>query len=107
MLNTKENIPFTKVPVECLRDKRLSLKAKGLYSYICSCAPTWECSISGFATVLKESRGAIGKAAQELEKYGYLTRTYHRDKDGKFDDVTYIAEAVPVTKDSPTCTLPM
>lgn len=91
MVIMNDDTAYGKTPVSCLRDKRLSLSAKGLYAYICSCAPNFHCTIRGFASVLKESRGAIGRAANQLEELGYLKRTYHRDGSGKFSEVEYVA----------------
>jgi len=55
-----------------LRDKRLSLKAKGLLSLILSLPDTWNYSLGGLVSICIESEGAVKTALKELKQYGYL-----------------------------------
>ena len=66
-----------------LRDKNLSLKAKGLLSYMLSLPDSWDYSIKGLETTLKEGREAIRAALKELEKFGYLNRKRLRDEQNR------------------------
>ena len=66
-----------------LRDKNLSLKAKGLLSYMLSLPSSWDYSIKGLEKTLKEGRESIRAALKELESYGYLTRKRLRDEQNK------------------------
>lgn len=70
----KEDIPFTMVANEVLKDKKLSFKAKGLYSYLFSKPNTWD--FSGHRMIMETSDGkrAIFSALKELENNGYLSR---------------------------------
>lgn len=54
-----------------LRDKELSLKAKGLLSVVLSLPDNWEYSLSGLASICKESVTAIRSAINELQDMGY------------------------------------
>lgn len=55
-----------------LRDKDLSLKAKGLLSVMLSLPDDWSYSISGLCAICKESETAIKSALDELKANGYV-----------------------------------
>ena len=84
-----------------LRDKNLSLKAKGLLSQILSLPPDWDYSLAGLASINKEKIDAIRTAIQELERFGYLKRERIRFADGRLGGAEYIVYEQP-TLDFPT-----
>ena len=55
-----------------LKDKNLSLKAKGLLSMIFSLPEDWDYSINGLCAICKENKTAVTSALDELKEYGYL-----------------------------------
>ena len=55
-----------------LRDKQLSLKAKGLLSWMLSNNNNWDYSIAGIVANCKENETAIRTALDELKQFGYL-----------------------------------
>ena len=57
-----------------LRDKSLSLKAKGLLSLMLSLPEDWDYTLQGLAQINKESIDAIREAVRELERAGYIER---------------------------------
>ncbi len=67
-----------------LRDKNMSLKAKGMLSMMLALPPTWDYSINGLVAICKEEATAIRSALIELEKLGYLIRVQKRDENGHF-----------------------
>ena len=67
-----------------LRDKSLSLKAKGLLSQILSLPEDWDYTLSGLCCINRESKDAIRSAVNELERAGYIERHQTTDKSGKF-----------------------
>ena len=58
-----------------LRDKNLSLKAKGLLSLMLSLPDDWDYSIGGLASICKENKTAVTTALKELKMYGYVVTT--------------------------------
>lgn len=88
-LTRKKNENFTTISNEILRDKRISLKARGLMLTVMGLPDTWDFSLSGIKTILKEGSDAIRTALAELEEYGYCTRTEIRRDDGTFVGVDY------------------
>lgn len=55
-----------------LRDKNLSLKAKGLLSVMFSLPDSWNYSIPGLCAILKENETAVKSTIKELKTTGYL-----------------------------------
>lgn len=67
-----------------LRDKRLSLKAKGLLSQMLSLPEDWDYTLAGLCYINRESKDAIRTAIHELEQAGYIRRRQTIDSGGKF-----------------------
>ena len=80
-----------------LRDKRLSLKAKGLLSQMLSLPDDWDYTLSGLAYINRESKDAIRSAVNELEQAGYVQRRQTTDASGKFSVNEYIIYERPVS----------
>ena len=72
-----------------LRNKDLSLKAKGLLSQMLSLPENWDYTLKGLSLINRESIDAIRTAVWELEKAGYITRQQNRDGKGKMADMIY------------------
>lgn len=92
-VNKNEN--FTSISNIHLKDKRLSLKAKGLLTMMLSFRADWDYSIAGLVAICKENETAIKSALSELKEYGYLRVTKLSPKDsktGRFDYVYDIFE---------------
>jgi hypothetical protein len=80
---------FTVMSNYHFKEKKMSLKAKGLLSLMLSLPDDWDYSISGLATLSKDGKDSIMSALSELEKFGYLTRTRLTDEKGRFAGVEY------------------
>ena len=72
-----------------LRNKELSLKAKGLLSQMLSLPEDWDYTLAGLSLINRESIDAIRTAVWELEKAGYITRRQGRDEKGKMTAIEY------------------
>lgn len=86
---------FTVMSTHHLRDRRLSLKAVGLFSIILSLPPDWVFSIAGLATITKDGIATVRAALNELEACGYLTRKRVRGEDGKLENNEYTFYEIP------------
>ena len=80
-----------------LRDKNLSLKAKGLLSQMLSLPEDWDYTLAGLARINAEGKDAIRAAVAELEKAGYVQRRQTTDKAGKFGANEYVIREYPVS----------
>ena len=78
-----------------LRDKRITLKAKGLMAFMLSNKDDWDYTLVGLSKALKEGVSAIRSTVTELENYGYVSRRKLRDSKGKFIDIEYTIYEYP------------
>lgn len=75
VIRVNHTTDFTVMSNYHLRDKDLSLKAKGLLSQMLSLPPEWDYSLEGLAAINREQATAISTAIKELKKRGYLVVT--------------------------------
>lgn len=87
----KKNENYTIISNVCVRDNRLSLKAKGLISLVMSLPDDWDFSINGLCAITKEGKAAIYAAINELKDYGYCSIETTRDDKGRIvgNDYTF------------------
>ena len=78
-----------------LKNKALTLKAKGLLSQMLSLPESWDYSLKGLSHINRESIDAIRTAVWELEKAGYIIRQQGRDQRGKMTAIVYIIYEQP------------
>ena len=69
----EKNSNYTVMSNYHLRDKDLSLKAKGLLSWMLSNNDDWDYSIAGIVACCKEGETTINTVLQELQEKGYVT----------------------------------
>ena len=81
-----------------LVNKELSLKAKGLMSYMLTRPDDWDFTLVDLAKRNKECRDTIGDIVKELERFGYVERHRIRDSKGHFQETEYIVHEEPMRK---------
>ena len=84
-----------------LRNRALSLKAKGLLSMMLSLPDDWNYTTRGLAKICKEGVDAIGGALRELEGAGYIVRHQLRDRQGRISDTEYVIYEQPQLPETP------
>ena len=85
---------YTTICNRIFKDRRLSLKAKGLLAMLLSLSDNWELSIKGLEAILKEGRTSIRSTMNELIENGYVERQQIRENN-KFIGVDYIVFELP------------
>ena len=85
-----------------LRNKELSLKAKGLLSQMLSLPEDWDYTLAGLSYINREKIDAIREAVRELERAGYIQRSRERDEKGRLRGTDYIIYEQPPNLDLPT-----
>lgn len=95
-----KNKNYTTISNEFLRDKSLSLKAKGLLATIMSLPADWNFSIHGFVEIIKEGETAVYSAIDELKENGYCCTEQARDDKGKIAGINYTFFENPDSLDS-------
>ena len=89
VFRVEKNKGYTVMSNHHLRNKELTLKAKGLLSQMLSLPENWDYTLAGLSHINKESIDAIRTAVWELEKAGYIKRSQGRDEKGKMTAITY------------------
>ncbi len=84
---------FTVLQNDLIRDRRLSLKTKGLFAVLASLPPGWDYSVRGLCKIADVGAHSVKAALSELEEAGYLERIQNREG-GKFASCTYVIHDV-------------
>ena len=80
---------YTTICNRIFKDKRLSLKAKGLLAMLLSLSDHWELSIKGLIVILKEGESAIRSTINELIENGYVERERVKNEKGIIIGINY------------------
>ena len=88
---------FTVMSNHHLKNKDLSLRSKGLLSFMLSLPEDWDYSLKGLATLNKEGIDAIRSAINELEAFGYIERSRVRNEKGQLGENEYIIHELPIS----------
>ena len=78
-----------------LRNKGLSLKAKGLLSLMLSLPEDWDYTVKGLAYICKDGIDSINGAIKELETTGYMHRQRVRNDRGQLTTTEYTIREYP------------
>ena len=81
-----------------LRDKNLSLKAKGLLSQMLSLPEDWDYTIQGLCSINKENETAINSTLKELKDNGYLKVTKKMPNETKSGRIEYVYDIYETPK---------
>lgn len=84
VIRVEKNREFVVMSNKFLREKEMSLKAKGLLALCLSLPDTWNYSLNGLCAICKENLTAIRSTLKELEKFGYLKRNKKKNEKGQF-----------------------
>lgn len=94
-----KNVNYTVMSNHHLQDKRLSLKAKGLLSYMLSLPDDWDYSLKGLTVGCKDGLDSVRTAVLELEEHGYVRCQKVRNAKGQIIDYDYQVYESPVEDD--------
>ena len=83
VFRVERNKGYTVMSNHHLRNKELSLKAKGLLSQMLSLPEDWDYTLAGLSFINREKIDAIREAVKELERAGYIVRSRERDEKGR------------------------
>ena len=104
VFRVERNRGYTVMSNHHLRNRGLTLKAKGLLSQMLSLPDNWDYTLAGLSRINREKIDAIREAVRELEKAGYIVRSRERDKKGRLRGADYIIyeQPQPPVLDLPT-----
>ena len=108
VFRVERNKGYTVMSNHHLRNKELSLKAKGLLSQMLSLPEDWDYTLKGLSLINREKIDAIREAIKELERAGYIVRSRERDEKGCLRGADYVIfeQPQPPTPDLPTLEKP-
>ena len=95
-----KNVNYTVMSNHHLQDKRLSLKAKGLLSYMLSLPDDWDYSLKGLTTGCRDGIDSVRSAVHEQEDGGYLCRSKVRGARGRIIDYNWKSTATSAVRKS-------
>ena len=98
VFRVEKNSGYTVMSNHHLRNRALSLKAKGLLSQMLSLPEDWDYTLQGLARINRESIDAIRQAIRELEQAGYIQRSRERDEKGRLRGADYVIFELPQNK---------
>ncbi len=102
VFRVERNKGYTVMSNHHLRNKDLTLKAKGLLSQMLSLPEEWDYTLQGLACINREQLDAIRQAVHELERAGFIVRTRERYGQGRLCGAEYnIYEQPQPPSDSP------
>ena len=101
VFRVEKNKGYTVMSNHHLRNKELSLKAKGLLSQMLSLPEDWDYTLAGLSLINREKIDAIREAVRELENAGYIQRSRERDEKGRLRGTTYVIYEQPPKLDLP------
>lgn len=80
IIRNPERKSYTKICNDVLRNKSLSLKARGLLCYLLSLPDEWNVNLAHLETISdKDGRTSVISGMRELKQGGYLVRSIERD----------------------------
>ena len=77
-----KNKNYTTISNVFMRDKNLSLKAKGFLALVMTLPNDWDFTINGIAKIIKEGKSAIYSTIDELKEQGYCNVVIVRNDKG-------------------------
>lgn len=94
VIRIEKNRNYVVMNNEFLRNKEMSLKAKGLLALCLSLPETWDYSLSGLVAITKENLTAVRSGLKELEEHGHLKINKTKNEKGQFT-YEYVIFEVP------------
>lgn len=87
---------FTVIDNNIFKNKKLSLKGKGMICTMLSLPDDWNFNEEGLTELSNDSRTGIRNTLNELMEFGYLTRKQLKDSNGKFTNMEYTIYEEPL-----------
>lgn len=97
-ITVKKKTNYTTIDNNILKNKNLSLKARGLLVTMLSLPDEWDYTVNGLCSILKDGKSSIQSALKELEENGYLVRVQTKDENGRFSSTDYTLYEIPLAE---------
>lgn len=100
---------FTVIDNNIFKNKKLSIKGKGMICTMLSLPDDWDFSEDGLTNLSNDGKASIRSTLKELMEFGYLKRTRNRDEKGILRDYVYTIYEEPTLENQklePNCDYP-
>ena len=104
VFRVERNTGYTVMSNHHLRNKELTLQAKGVLSQMLSLPEDWDYTLAGLSHINREKIDAIREAVKELEKAGYIVRSRERDEKGRLRGADYVIYEQPQPREPEAAT---
>jgi hypothetical protein len=95
IIRTKKDKNYSCINNTCLRDKRLSAKAKGIHAYIMSLPDDWIIYTEELESHFSDGYTSIKSGMKELIKFGYIQRERPKNEKGQYTAYDYTIVEIP------------
>lgn len=96
IFRVQHNRNYTTINNFIATDKRLSMKAKGIWMYAFSRPDDWEFHLNDIINQSTDGRDSIRAGLRELEECGYLQRNKLKDEKGQYSKAEWFFYETPV-----------
>ena len=97
IIRNKNREKYTTIDNSILKNKNLSLKARGLLVTLLGLPDNWEFTEAGLYSLFeKDGQNSVRTAIKELENLGYLKRQRIRDNNGKYSEIEWSIYEKPI-----------
>ena len=90
IIRAEKNKNYSVICNKCIRDKNISARSKGIFTYIMTLPDGWIIRREEIYQHFTEGRDALAKAFNELVKKGYIEKKYIHSNDGKIKGYEYV-----------------
>ena len=80
----QNKIEYAAIPKEYLKDKELSIKAKGLLTIIYTLPEEWDYNMKGLQKISGLTEKTLRNTIREIEEAGYIIIRKSRAKNGRY-----------------------
>lgn len=90
ILRNKTQGDFTIIQNNILRDRRTSLKGRGVFTTLCGLLDNWSFSVEGLAKTMNDGKDSVRSGLKEMENLGYLRRIKRKNSRGRYETIVEI-----------------
>ena len=87
---------YVAMPNHHLKEKEMSLTAKGLLSLMLAIPNGLKISTESLVSLSKDGKDSVTAALHELERFGYISRVMRKNEKGQYAGYEYIVHDFPL-----------
>ena len=96
MAVVRESKDYTAMATHHLKEREMSLRAKGLLSLMLAIPNGLKISTESLVSLSKDGKTSVTAALHELERFGYISRVMRKDENGQYAGCEYTVHDIPL-----------